>query len=146
MEHSPPETQPLLPRPARQNHNSLSQGKRLLKTPRALTLAVFLVLILISFADQLAQYPQTRIFESIICYMYYEQNDKSKIKLGRDTVGPGAIGGVDEAWCKVDAVQNELASLGGYLQMFNSIPNLFSPYPSDGTLTDTDDGRSCSSI
>jgi MFS family permease len=129
MEHSTSETQPLLPRPARQNHNSPSQGKRLLKTPRALTLAVFLVLILISFADQLAQYPQTRIFESIICYMYYEQNDKSKIKLGRDTVGPGAIGGVDEAWCKVDAVQNELASLGGYLQMFNSIPNLLLAIP-----------------
>ena len=123
------EDQPLLPRPVEHHHNAHSHGRRLWKTPRALTLAIFLVIILVSFADQLAQYPQTQIFESILCYMYYEQNDQSKIKLGRDTIGPGAIGGVDEMWCKVDAVQDELASLGGYLQMFNSIPNLLLAVP-----------------
>ena len=32
-------------------------------------------------------------------------------------------------WCKADAVQNELASLGGYLQMFDSIPNLLLALP-----------------
>ena len=88
-----------------------------------------LVLVLIPFANQLAQYPQTQIFESIICSIYYEQNDRSKIKLERHTVGLGANGGVDELWCKVDAVQDELASLGRYLQMFNSIPNLLLAVP-----------------
>ena len=129
MESPIAEAQPLLPRAAERDHDSPSSGHLSWSTPRAVTLAVFLVLVLISFADQLAEYPQLRVLESIICYVYYEQNDTSKIKLGRDSVGPGAIGGVDEKWCKVDAVQNELASLGGYLQMFNSIFNILLAIP-----------------
>lgn len=44
-------------------------------------------------------------------------------------VGPGAIGGVDEMYCKVDAVANELAMLDGYLSMFSFIPGLILAVP-----------------
>ena len=73
--------------------------------------------------------PETRIFESVICYRYYEQADPSRIRLGRELVGPGAIGGVDEMWCKADAVQDELAALNGFQSFFDGFPALLLALP-----------------
>lgn len=91
--------------------------------------AMLFMVLLVSFGDQLRESPETRIFESVICYRYYEQFDPSKIKLGRDEVGPGAIGGVDESLCKVDAVQDDLAQLNGYQNFFNGFPFLVLALP-----------------
>lgn len=136
MDRQASERQPLLPPepgPGLVEYSSDTSyekhSKRPWHTPRGITHILFLVLILVSFGDQLAQSPQTRIFESVICYRYYEKADPSRIRLSRDAVGPGAIGGVDEKWCKVNAVQDELATLSGYLQMFESIPNLLLAVP-----------------
>lgn len=70
-----------------------------------------------------------RIFESVICYRYYEKADPSKIVLGRDVVGPGAIGGVPELYCKAEQVQSELAMLRGWQQFFDGIPSLILAMP-----------------
>lgn len=80
-------------------------------------------------ADQIAESPETRIIESVICYRHYEQVDPSKINLSRDAVGPGAIGGVDEHWCKTAAIQNPLAELNGYRQLLDGIPALLLAIP-----------------
>lgn len=90
---------------------------------------IMAVVVIVSFGDQLMATPQTRIKESIICYRYYEDTDRSKISLGRDVVGPGAIGGVTELWCKVDAVQGQLALLLGYQEFFDGIPSILLAIP-----------------
>ncbi|KAH7371060.1 major facilitator superfamily domain-containing protein, partial [Pyrenochaeta sp. MPI-SDFR-AT-0127] len=73
--------------------------------------------------------PQTRIYESIICYRHFEKVDPSKIKLGRDVIGPGAIGGVEEMLCKADDIQNELAELNGMMQLFDGFATLVLAVP-----------------
>ncbi|MCJ1386988.1 hypothetical protein MMC17_010117 [Xylographa soralifera] len=83
-----------------------------------------LVVFLNSSGEQIMETPQTRIYESVICYRYYEKADPSKIRLGRDAVGPGAIAGVDEVFCKADEVQDELAMLNGILQLLDGVPSL----------------------
>lgn len=79
--------------------------------------------------DQILESPETRIIESVICYRYYEESDPSKINLGRDAVGPGAIGGVDEHWCKAPAIQHSLAELNGYRLLLEGFPALLLAIP-----------------
>nr|POE90637.1 efflux pump ustt [Quercus suber] len=90
---------------------------------------MMLILVLLSFGDQIAQPPVTRIMEAIICYRYYETADPSKIQIGRDAIGPGALGGVPEMLCKTGAVQSELAELGGYQLFLNGLPALILAVP-----------------
>lgn len=94
-----------------------------------LVIILTLVLGLLATGDQLMESPQTRIIESVICYRYYERVDPSRIQVGRDLVGPGAIGGVAEMWCKADGVQEQLAALRGYQQLFDGFPSLLLAVP-----------------
>ncbi|OQO08409.1 hypothetical protein B0A48_06279 [Cryoendolithus antarcticus] len=87
------------------------------------------ILVLATSGDQISEAPLTRIYESIICYRYYETADPSKIRLGRDTVGPGAIGGVDELYCKVNGVQSQLSTIRGTQQFLDGIPSLVLAFP-----------------
>lgn len=88
-----------------------------------------LIVLLVSLGDQLQESPETRILESVICYRYYEQEDPSKLLVGRDAVGPGAIGGVPEMLCKADEVQSQLALLKGWQLLFISVPSLLLSLP-----------------
>lgn len=88
-----------------------------------------LAVLLFSLGDQWMDPPQTRIFEAIICYRYYEDVDPSKILQDRSTIGPGAIGGVDEMWCKADTIQSELAALRGWQNLFDGLPTLLLAVP-----------------
>jgi hypothetical protein len=83
-----------------------------------------MVVLLVSLGDQWMESPQTRIYEAVICYRYFEKADPSKIAVGRNKIGPGAIGGVPELLCKTDEVQSELAMLRGWQQFFDGIPSL----------------------
>ncbi|KAI1082124.1 MFS general substrate transporter [Whalleya microplaca] len=80
-------------------------------------------------ADSLIESPQIRIFESIICYRHYEHVDPSKLRLQRDQLGPGALGGVAETWCKNNEVQGSLAMLEGYQQFLDGIPAILLGVP-----------------
>ena len=71
----------------------------------------------------------TRITEAVICYRRYEHTDHSKLLLRRDSIGPGAIGGVDEPDYKIHTVQSELAFLRGWQILFNSFPGPFLAVP-----------------
>lgn len=90
---------------------------------------LLVVVMLTSFGNQLRESPETRIFESVICYRYYESADPSKLNAGRNVVGPGAMGGVDEMWCKADAVQDDLAMLDGYQNFLDGFPALLLALP-----------------
>jgi len=88
-----------------------------------------LSVLLFCMGDQLMDGPQTRIFEAVICYRYYEEIDPTKLLVGREAVGPGAIGGVAEMFCKVDAIQSDLAALRGWQQLFDGMPSLLLAMP-----------------
>ena len=94
-----------------------------------LSYVLIAMIFLVSVADEMQQSPLERISESVICYRFYERADPSKIRIGRSAVGPGAIGGVDEMWCKTDTVQDKLASLNGYQQLFDGFPSLLLAVP-----------------
>ena len=126
----PTERSPLLPTPNQLNdtpHKSPTRGSW--QTPENVTLLVMLVVLLVSLGDQLMESPQTRITESVICYRYYENVDPSKLLVGRSKIGPGAIGGVEEMYCKADEVQSELAMLRGWQQLFDGFPSLLLALP-----------------
>ena len=92
-------------------------------------LLMFIVLLLVSLGDQWQETPHARIMEAVICYRYFERIDPSKLLLGRDEVGPGAVGGVAEMWCKADDVQSELAMLRGWQATFDGLPGLLLALP-----------------
>ncbi|KAI7195079.1 MFS general substrate transporter [Hortaea werneckii] len=105
------------------------QSTHLPRRWQTLTYLLMLVIFLAGAADSIVESPTTRIFESVICYRYFESEDPSKIRLGRTDVGPGAIGGVEERYCKADSVQQQLASLAGYQTLFEGFPSLLLAVP-----------------
>ncbi|TKA32767.1 hypothetical protein B0A50_00992 [Salinomyces thailandicus] len=96
---------------------------------QAITYILMAVICLVGTGDQLLESPTARIMEAVICYRHYEKEDPSKILVGRKAVGPGAIGGVAEMWCKVGPVQEQLASLRGYQQFLEGFPSLLLAVP-----------------
>ncbi|KAI3326782.1 MFS general substrate transporter [Xylariaceae sp. AK1471] len=99
------------------------------KTSHAIIFKICVIVAIAATGDSLIESPQMRIFESIICYRYYEHADPSKLLLGRDQLGPGALGGVAEEWCKVNQVQADLAALKGYQLFLDGIPALLLGVP-----------------
>lgn len=89
---------------------------------RWIVIILLLLSVLLQAGDQLMQTPLTRVFESIYCYEYWEEHDPSKLLAGRIGAGPGALGGVEEALCKVPEIQSQVAALLGNLNFFNGIP------------------------
>jgi len=94
-----------------------------------IVLLLILILVFAQCGDRLTNSPLARIKEAVICYDYYEKTDPSKLLVGRDIIGPGAVGGVAEKLCKVDAVQSKLASLNGYQDFLDGIPSLLLALP-----------------
>ncbi|KAK4987708.1 hypothetical protein LTR50_004456 [Elasticomyces elasticus] len=84
-----------------------------------------IVVVVLGIGDQLIQSPQTRVIESIYCYKFMEQHEPGNVLVGRDHVGPGAIGGVPERLCKIDVVQGQVAMLMGWQQLLDGIPIYF---------------------
>ncbi|WPH04176.1 MFS general substrate transporter [Acrodontium crateriforme] len=127
------ETSPLL---ASSSDNDSDQGDvlelhkaGLIHSRHAIMWTVTLSVLLISLADQIAIPPLSRIMESIVCYEYFEKVDPSQILVDRAHVRPGALGGVLENNCKVDAVQSEVANLQGYQLFFDGFPSLLLAVP-----------------
>ena len=64
--------------------------------------------------------PRIRLFESVICTSFYRDTDPS-------VLGPG--GEVPEKLCKIDPVQDQVASLLGWQYFFDSLPAILLPLP-----------------
>jgi MFS family permease len=92
-------------------------------------LLVVLIFAMITFIDVgafLAEPPQTRIFEANLCLTYYREEDPSVIL---------DDGSIPEKLCKVDIVQQRLASIFGWQEMFNALPGILLAVPY-GALSD----------
>lgn len=92
------------------------------RSPRRIMALVLVLVGIFTLADAIGDAAKVRIYESIICYGYWEQHDPSMLLLGREAVGAGAIGGVDEHWCKVDEIQATVAQLNGWQKTFDGFP------------------------
>ncbi|GAB7352788.1 hypothetical protein MBLNU459_g3409t2 [Dothideomycetes sp. NU459] len=97
--------------------------------PRTIVAIVIWFLLIVQFGSELTESPFIRIVESIYCYEYWEIADPSKLLAGRDTVRPGAMGGVEERWCKVAKIQSQVASLRGWQTFLDGIPSLLLAIP-----------------
>ncbi|TGJ78963.1 hypothetical protein E0Z10_g9802 [Xylaria hypoxylon] len=71
--------------------------------------------------------PRVRLFESVSCTRYYLGHDPSVVR---------PDGSVPESLCKVNPVQDEVASVLGWQLFFDSIPAIILPLPF-GYLADT---------
>lgn len=129
-DEDPTESSPLLSKTVNPvDIDELLSNKRHRLSRNTVLLIFFCAVCLAGCADQIMDSPMSRIYEAVICYRYYEHADPTKIQIGREAVGPGAIGGVEEMWCKVDPVQSELAMLRGYQQLFDGFPALLLAIP-----------------
>lgn len=79
---------------------------------------IMLLVFLADFAVMLAVAPYTRLFESVVCHNFYSIVDPSII--GRD-------GSVDEHYCKVNPVQEELAFLQTWQAFVTLLPGRTHP-------------------
>lgn len=86
----------------------------------------FTLVAIIDMGAFLAEAPRTRVYEANICLSYYKTNDASVI---------GAGGTIPEKLCKVDAVQQKMAMIFGWQEMFDAIPSIFLAIPF-GVLAD----------
>jgi MFS family permease len=101
--------------------------RKAIKKPWVLLVA--LIFVMIAFIDvgaYLAEAPLTRLFEANLCLKYYREQDPSVI--------PGD-GSIPEQLCKVDVVQQRLASIFGWQEMFAALPGILLAVPY-GTLAD----------
>lgn len=105
------------------NGTTISNGRCQMSSRAILTVMSILILV-VQCADQFSEAPLTRIFEAIYCYGYWERQDPTKILIPRSAAGPGALGGVEEQWCKVPDVQGKVAMLKGTQQFLDCIPSM----------------------
>jgi hypothetical protein len=75
--------------------------------------------VISDIGESLYAAPRVRLFESVICTRYYSQTD----------VLGDRNGSIPEHLCKVNAVQDKLASLIGWQFFFDSIPAILLPIP-----------------
>lgn len=100
----------------------ITPADRFFDRPNVILAMVVIFIGGVTLADQIASTPTKRVMESIVCYNYMETADPSKILIPRSVIGPGALGGVDEKWCKVSEVQSTVAGLYGWQLFFEGIP------------------------
>ena len=87
------------------------------RTQRSKYYVLGLVLTIVFAADlagSISKAPLTRVYESIICNAHYKTADPSLIKNGQ----------VEERYCKVAQVQEELALLRGWHDFFDYLPGM----------------------
>ncbi|KAJ9498436.1 hypothetical protein H2202_006123 [Exophiala xenobiotica] len=89
---------------------------------------VIIIAVVSDIGESLYAAPRVRLFESVVCTRYYVYEDPSLVhRHGHH---------VPEHLCKVNPVQDELASVLGWQLFFDSIPAILLPVPY-GYLADT---------
>lgn len=91
------------------------------KKPWLLLVAlIFLLVAIVDVGAFLAEAPRTRVYEANLCLHYYQKHDPSKIR-SDDTV--------DEKLCKEDKIQQKMAMIFGWQDMFDAIPGILLAVP-----------------
>jgi MFS family permease len=119
------ESSPLL-LPTTPTPEHVEQPRKQSKPWLFLIVYLFFLVTTIDIASSLFEPPKTRVFEANICLRYYEKHDPSKIN--KD-------GTVDESLCKINAVQEKLATIMGWAELFEVLPGILLAVPY-GALAD----------
>ncbi|KAI0805581.1 major facilitator superfamily domain-containing protein [Xylaria sp. FL0064] len=117
------ETEPLLtPRDSRDNTVKASPSHQTCcKWPWIYVILGCVVIAIISeIGEYLYSAPRVRLFESVSCKRYYLRHDPSVIR---------PDGSVPEYLCKVDPVQDEVATVLGWQLFCDSVPAIILPLP-----------------
>ena len=80
---------------------------------KRITILIFILTATLEIPLILLLTSETRVFELILCRQYYAHVDPGKI---------GAGGRVPEQFCKIEAVQAQVANLRGGQQFFQNLP------------------------
>jgi hypothetical protein len=91
-------------------------------SPNSIIAILCVVIFIGSAADGFQNMSSTRIFEDILCRKYYDQ---IRSKDG----GGGGDEPIDEAMCKVDAIQSELAYLFAIMSSLNAAFSVLAALP-----------------
>ena len=108
--HDANETSPLLSNPTQNQYPKLRTAKTL---HRKVILLMLLIILAVDVPSYLQSIPRVRLYEIVYCRQYYQEVDPGLI-------GPGGV--VDEALCKVNSVQSQIALLIGWLRFFDYAP------------------------
>ncbi|KAI4710268.1 hypothetical protein J4E89_004719 [Alternaria sp. Ai002NY15] len=85
-----------------------------------LVVLIFIIVAVVDVGAYLAEPPLTRLFEENLCLKYYREQDPSVID---------GEGNIPEQLCKVDVVQQRLATIFGWQDMFSAIPGILLAVP-----------------
>ncbi|KAI4945091.1 hypothetical protein J4E91_008068 [Alternaria rosae] len=85
-----------------------------------LVVLIFIIVAVVDVGSYLAEPPLTRLFEENLCLKYYREQDPSVID---------GDGNIPEQLCKVDVVQQRLATIFGWQEMFSAIPGILLAVP-----------------
>ena len=118
-----PGTAPLLPSP-----DEAGQRPKYRSPPTwvVVTAVAFVLCAIVDLGAYMAAAPSARIYEANLCQRHYARFDPTKI---RDD------GTVDEKLCKIDPVQDKLAMIVGWQELWDSIPGILLAVPY-GALAD----------
>ena len=82
---------------------------------RKVILLMCLIIVTLNVAAYLQSIPRVRLYEIVYCRQYYQE-------VNPGLIGPGGV--VDEKLCKINAVQNQVALLIGWLRAFDYAPGM----------------------
>jgi hypothetical protein len=85
-----------------------------------LVVLIFIMIALIDVGAYLAEAPMTRLYEANLCLKYYRKQDPSVVPDDET---------IPEQLCKVDVVQQQLASIFGWQEMFSALPGILLAVP-----------------
>lgn len=89
-----------------------------LHSSRTVLWALVGIILVIGFGGELQTIPQTRLIEDVLCHIHYDSlSGNSHIGLTQK---------IDEELCKGDDIQEQLAYVGGILDMLNAVPSAYS--------------------
>jgi hypothetical protein len=118
------ETTALLPSQPKSGHGlttASAQPRTRCKWPWKHVVALCIALaITADIGEYLFLAPKVRLFESVACTKHYLQENPSLVR--KD-------GSVPEHLCKIDPVQDRVATIIGWQQFFDSIPAMLLPIP-----------------
>ncbi|KAF2279648.1 MFS general substrate transporter [Westerdykella ornata] len=117
---------PLLSRINSEEEAAVSESPKEKKPWIILCVLLFLLVSIVDVGAFLAEAPRTRVYEANLCLRYYEEHDPTKI-------GPG--GTIPEELCKQDTIQQKMAMIFGWQDLFDAIPGILLAVPF-GTLAD----------
>ena len=111
------ETTRLLPPPTPDQPQSLSKKH---SSNYRIYIILYSILAAVNLGSQIYIPSLARLLESIYCYKWYAEHNPEFIIPGQS---------IDESFCKLDLIQQQVSTLRGWMELWNGIPAIFLAIP-----------------